>query len=131
MGEQCLKIPQYGLRSYATWFLRQVILINRKKAAFTMKTLGIINTAPKPRNSIPGKQHKIYPYLLKGRVINQPNQVWVADITYVPMEKGFGYLVIIMDWHSRKVLNWHLSNTMDTDFCIQSFEDATQDHGCP
>ncbi|HQU97955.1 MAG TPA: hypothetical protein PLV19_02750 [Nitrosomonas sp.] len=75
MGEQCLKIPQYGLRSYATWFLRQVILINRKKAAFTMKTLGIINTAPKPRNSIPGKQHKIYPYLLKGRVINQPNQV--------------------------------------------------------
>ena len=96
-----------------------------------MKTLGIISTAPKPATSIPGKQHKIYPYLLKGKVINQPNQVWAADITYVPMEKGFGYLVAIMDWHSRKVLSWRLSNTMDADFCIQALEAAIQDHGCP
>ena len=96
-----------------------------------MKTLGIISTAPKPRTSIPAKQHKIYPYLLKGKIINQPNQVWAADITYVPMEKGFGYLVVIMDWHSRKVLSWRLSNTMDADFCVQVLEAAIQDHGCP
>ena len=96
-----------------------------------MKTLGIISTAPKPRTSIPAKQHKIYPYLLKNKVINQPNQVWAADITYVPMEKGFGYLVAIMDWHSRKVLSWRLSNTMDADFCVQALEAAIQDHGCP
>lgn len=96
-----------------------------------MKTLGIISTAPKPRTSIPGKQHKIYPYLLRGKVINQPNQVWAADITYVLMEKGFGYLVAIMDWRSRKVLSWRLSNTMDTDFCTQALEAVIQDHGCP
>lgn len=88
MDEQYLKTPQYGSRSYATWFLRQGILMGRKKAASMMKTPGIISTAPKPGTSIPGKQHKIYPYLLKGKVINQPNQVWAADITYVPMEKG-------------------------------------------
>jgi len=91
MDEQYLKTPQYGSRSYATWFLRQGILIGRRKAATMIKTPGIISTAPKPRTSIPAKQHKIYPYLLKGKVINQPNQVWAADITYVPMEKGFGY----------------------------------------
>lgn len=131
MDEQYLKTPQYGSRSYATWFLRQGILIGRKKAASMMKTLGIISTAPKPGTSIPAKQHKIYPHLLKGQVINRPNQVWAADITYVPMEKGFGYLVAIMDWHSRKVLSWRLSNTMDADFCIQALQAAIQDHGCP
>ncbi len=131
MDEQYLKTPQYGSRSYTTWFLRQGILIGRKKAASMMKTLGIISTAPKPRTSIPAKQHKIYPYLLKGKAINRPNQVWAADITYVPMEKGFGYLVAIMDWHSRKVLSWRLSNTMDADFCVQALEAAIQDHGCP
>lgn len=131
MDEQYLKTPQYGSRSYATWFLRQGILMGRRKAAFMMKTLGIISTAPKPGTSIPAKQHKIYPYLLKSKVINQPNQVWAADITYVPMEKGFGYLVAIMDWHSRKVLGWRLSNTMDADFCVQALEAAIQDYGCP
>ncbi|GKS70555.1 hypothetical protein W03_25590 [Nitrosomonas sp. PY1] len=96
-----------------------------------MKILGIISTAPKPGTSIPAKQHKTYPHLLKGKVINQPNQVWAADITYVPMEKGFGYLVAIMDWHSRKVLSWRLSNTMDADFCVQALEAAIQDYGYP
>ena len=85
-----------------------------------MKILGIVSTAPKPKTSHPDKRHKTYPYLLKGVVINRSNQVWTADITYVPMEKGFGYLVAIMDWHSRKVLSWRLSNTLDADFCIQA-----------
>lgn len=81
-----------------------------------MKILGIVSTAPKPKTSNPAKRNKTYLYLLKGVVINRSNQVWTADITYVPMEKGFGYLVAIMDWHARKVLSWCLSNTLDADF---------------
>ena len=131
MDEQYLKTPQYGSRSYSTWFLRQKIAVGRKKAASMMNTLGIISTAPKPKTSTPGKQHKVYPYLLKGKVIDQPNQVWASDITYVPMEAGFGYLVVIMDWYSRKVLSWRLSNTMEADFCVQALEAAIQDYGCP
>lgn len=131
MDEQYLKTPQFGSRSYATWFIRQGMAVGRKKAASMMKTLGIISTAPKPKTSAPGKQHKIYPYLLKGKTIDQPNQVWATDITYVPMEKGFAYLVVIMDWFSRKVLSWRLSNTMEADFCIQALEAAIQDYGCP
>lgn len=130
MDEQYLKTPQFGARSYATWFQRQGIQVGRKKAASMMKTLGIISIAPKPRTSIPGKQHAVYPYLLKGVTINRPNQVWAADITYVPMEKGFGYLVAVIDWYSRKVLSWRLSNTMDTDFCVQALNAAIQIHGC-
>ena len=131
LDEQYLKTPQYGARSYATWFVRQGISIGRKRTANMMKILGIVSTAPKPKTSNPDKRHKTYPYLLKGVVINRSNQVWTADITYVPMEKGFGYLVAIMDWHSRKVLSWRLSNTLDADFCIQALEAAIQDYGCP
>ena len=131
LDEQYLKTPQYGARSYATWFVRQGISIGRKRTANMMKILGIVSTEPKPKTSNPDKRHKTYPYLLKGVVINRSNQVWTADITYVPMEKGFGYLVAIMDWHSRKVLSWRLSNTLDADFCIQALEAAIQDYGCP
>ena len=131
MDAQYLKTPQYGSRSYATWFQRQGIKIGRKKAVSMMKILGIVSIAPKPNTSAPSRQHKIYPYLLRNKEINQPNQVWASDITYVPMEKGFGYIVVIMDWHTRKVLSWRLSNTMDTDFCVQALEAAIQDYGCP
>ncbi|MEI2658137.1 MAG: IS3 family transposase [Nitrosomonas sp.] len=131
LDEQYLKTLQYGARSYATWFVRQGISIGRRRTANMMKILGIVSTAPKPKTSNPDKRHKTYPYLLKGVVINRSNQVWTADITYAPMEKGFGYLVAIMDWHSRKVLSWRLSNTLDADFCIQALEAAIQDYGCP
>ena len=131
MDEQYLKTPQYGARSYATWFQRQGIAVGRKKAAAMMATLGIISTAPKPKTSSPGKQHKIYPYLLRNKVIDRPNQVWASDVTYVPLEKSFAYLVVIMDWHSRKVLSWRLSNTLEADFCVQALEAAIQDYGYP
>ena len=131
MDEQYLTTPQYGARSYATWFKRQEIAVGRKKAASMMKILGIISTAPKAKTSIPGKQHKVYAYLLKGKVIDRPNQVWAADITYVLMEKGFAYLVVIMDWYSRKVLSWRLSNTMEADICVQALAAAIQDYACP
>ncbi len=96
-----------------------------------METLGIISTAPKPKTSSPGKQHKIYPYLPRNKIIDRPNQVWASDVTYVPLEKGFAYLVVIMDWHSRKVLSWRLSNTLEADFCVQALEAAIQDYGYP
>ena len=131
MDEQYLKTPQYGDRSYATWFQRQGIAVGRKKAAAMMETLGIISTAPKPKTSSPGKQHKIYPYLPRNKIIDRPNQVWASDVTYVPLEKGFSYLVVIMDWHSRKVLSWRLSNTLEADFCVQALEAAIQDYGYP
>ena len=131
MDEQYLKTPQYGARSYATWFQRQGIAVGRKKAAAMMETLGIISTAPKPKTSSPGKQHKIYPYLLRNKIIDRPNQVWASDVTYVPLEKSFAYLVVIMDWHSRKVLSWRLSNTLEADFCVQALAAAIQDYGYP
>lgn len=131
LDEQYLKTPQYGARSYATWFQRQGIAVGRKKASSMMKILGIISTAPKPGTSAPRKQNKVYPYLLRGKVVNSPNQVWASDITYVPLAKGFAYLVVIMDWYSRKVLSWRLSNTMEADFCVQALEVAIQDYGQP
>ncbi len=131
MDEQYLKTPQYGARSYATWFKRQGIAVGRKKTQSLMKVLGIISTAPKPRTSKPGKQHKIYPYLLKGKQIGRPNQVWASDVTYVPLDQGFAYLVVIMDWATRKVLSWRLSNTLEADFCVEALEAAIDDYGCP
>jgi putative transposase len=131
MDEQYLKTPQYGARSYATWFKRQGIAVGRKKATSMMATLGIISTAPKPNTSKPSKQHKVYPYLLKGKVIDRPNQVWASDVTYVPLEKGFAYLVVILDWASRKVLSWRLSNTLEADFCVRALAAAIEDYGCP
>ncbi len=105
--------------------------INRKKIQRLMRKMGIIALYPKRKTSIPGKGHKIYPYLLKGLAIDRSNQVWATDLCYIPMEKGFLYLVAVMDWHSRKVLSWHLSNTMDTRFCIEALEEAIERYGAP
>ena len=131
MDEQYLKTPHYGARSYATWFQRQGVAVGRKKAARLMAVLGIGSTAPQPKTSAPGRSHPVYPYLLKGMTIERPDQVWAADITYVPLAHGFAYLVVIMDWASRKVLSWRLSNTLDADFCVAALEAALQDYGCP
>ena len=92
---------------------------------------GIMPIYQRPRTSIPAKGHKVYPYLLRGVGIERPNQVWCADITYIPLEKGFLYLVAIMDWWSRKVLAWRLSNTMDVQFCVDALEEAMGCYGAP
>jgi len=105
--------------------------INRKKVQRLMRQMGLVALYPKKNTSEPGKGHKIYPYLLKGLNIHRSNQVWATDITYVPMAKGFLYLVAIMDWHSRKVLSWRLSNTMDTRFCIEALAEAIECYGTP
>jgi len=93
--------------------------------------MGLEAIYPKKKTSKPNPAHKIYPYLLRNLCIDHPNQVWAADISYLPMEQGFMYLVAIMDWHSRKVLSWRVSNTMDSDFCVSALKEAIQNYGRP
>lgn len=98
--------------------------INPKRVYRLMRTMRIRSVLPGPATSQPNQAHKIYPYLLNGLIVNQPNQVWATDITYIPMRKGFMYLVAVMDWYSRYVLSWELSNSLETRFCIQALEEA-------
>jgi putative transposase len=105
--------------------------INRKRMQRLMRKMGIAALGPKPRTSKPAPGHKIFPYLLRGMKIDRPNQVWAADITYIPIGRGFLYLVAIMDWASRAVLSWRLSNTMDSLFCVSALEEALARFGRP
>jgi len=104
---------------------------NRKRIQRLMRLMGLEAIYPKPKTSKPHPAHKIYPYLLRNLCIDHPNQVWAADISYLPVEKGFMYLVAIMDWHSRKVLSWRISNTMESDFCVEALKEAIRSYGCP
>jgi len=104
---------------------------NRKRIQRLMRLMGLEAIYPKPKTSKPHPSHKIYPYLLRNLCIDHPNQVWATDISYLPLEKGFMYLVAIMDWHSRKVLAWRVSNTMESDFCVEALEEAIHNYGCP
>ncbi len=131
IDEMHLKRPFYGSRRIRDWLEAENHDINRKRVQRLMRLMGITALYPKKGTSHPGKGHKIYPYLLKGLEIDRPNQVFCTDITYVPMAKGFVYLVAIMDWHSRKILSWRLSNSMDTDFCIDALEEAIKHYGVP
>jgi len=106
-------------------------VVNRKRVSHLMKVMGIQAIYPKPRTTQSNPQHKVYPYLLRNMNIDQSNQVWATDITYIPMAKGFIYLTVIMDWYSRKVLSWRLSNSMDTSFCIDALEEAIYRYGRP
>ncbi len=107
------------------------IIVNRKRVQRLMRMMGIHSTAPKPNTSKPRKQHKVYPYLLKNLTIDRPNQVWATDVTYIPMSRGFLYLVAIMDWYSRKVLSWRLSNSLDAAFCVDALQEAISKYGTP
>jgi len=131
MDEQYLKTPFYGVRRMCLWLRSLGYLINKKRVRRLMRQMGLQAIYPKPRTSQPGEGHKIYPYLLRELTIERPNQVWATDITYIPMARGFMYLIAIMDWHSRRVLSWRLSNTMDADFCVDALEDALQRYGKP
>ncbi len=128
---QYLKTPSWGSRSMRNWLRRQGYKINRKRVQRLMRLMGVEAIYPKPRTSRPYPEHKVYPYLLKGVAINQPNQVWAADITYIPMHRGFMYLVAVMDWHSRKVLSWRVSNSLDADFCVEALSEALHRYGPP
>jgi len=124
IDRQYLITPFYGARKIAACLKSQGYLVNRKRVRRLMRLMGLKSIYRCPRTSKPGKGHKIYPYLLNGLKITRPNQVWAADITYIPMAKGFLYLVAIIDWYSRYVLSWRLSNTLDVGFCIEALEEA-------
>jgi putative transposase len=123
--------PFLGSRRMAEMLGTKERPINRKRMQRLMRKMGIAALGPKPRTSKPAPGHKIFPYLLRNLVIDRPNQAWAADITYVPVGRGFLYLVAIMDWASRAVLAWRLSNTMDVSFCISALEEALARFGTP
>ena len=124
MDEQYLKTPFYGVRRFADWLCDQGYAVGLKRVRRLMRTVGIEAIYPKPRLSRPAPEHRIYPYLLRGLPIERPNQVWCADITYIRMWRGFAYLVAVMDWCSRYVLSWRLSNTLDAAFCVEALDEA-------
>jgi putative transposase len=126
-----LEFPFYGSRRIRDELEDRGEPVNRKRIQRLMRLMGLVALYPRLRTSIPGKGHKIYPYLLRDLTIDRPKQVWASDIVYIPMAKGFMYLVAILDWHTRKVLSWRVSNTMDSDFCVEALEEALSRFGCP
>lgn len=131
IDEQFLETPYYGARQMARYLRRQGYWVNRKRARRLMQKMGLMAIYQKPNTSKPHPEHEIFPYLLRGVDIQTPNQVWCSDLTYIPMKKGFLYLMAVMDWHSRKVLSWKLSNTLDADFCVEALKEALAKYGKP
>jgi putative transposase len=119
-----LVTPFYGTRKMVAYLKSQGHIVNRKRIRRLMYLMGLKAIYHRPRTSRPVPGHKVYPYLLRGMRVSKPNQVWAADITYIPMKRGFLYLVAIIDWYSRYVLAWRLANTLDTGFCIEALEEA-------
>ncbi|MGY6587475.1 MAG: IS3 family transposase [Wenzhouxiangella sp.] len=131
IDEIYLQWPFYGTRRMRDELIRRGYRVNRKRVQRLMRLMGLQALHPRRRTSQPAPGHRIYPYLLRGLSIDRPIQVWATDITYIPMAQGFMYLVAILDWHSRRVLSWRLSNTLDTDFCVDALEEALRRHGAP
>ena len=124
IDKQYLRTPFYGSRKMAAWLMGQGHQVNRKRVQRLMRRMGIEAIYRRPKTSRSTSGHKVYPYLLRGLQIDRVNQVWATDITYIPMSRGFMYLVCVMDWHSRYVLSWRLSNTLEADFCVDALEQA-------
>ena len=124
IDEMHLKWPFYGSRKVSQELRKHGMRINRKQVQRLMRLMGLESLAPKPNTSRPAPQHPVYPYLLRNLTISRVNQVWATDITYIPLERGFAYLVAIIDWYSRRVLSWRLSNTLDSSFCIEALDEA-------
>jgi putative transposase len=131
IDELHLAWPWMGSRSIRDQLVRAGFPVCRDRVRRLMRKMGIHALYRRPRTTIPAAGQQVYPYLLKDLVIDQPNQVWAADITYLPMARGFLYLVAIMDWHSRKVLSWRLSNTLTADFCVEALDEALRRFGPP
>jgi putative transposase len=131
IDETHLEFPFYGSRSIARELRAKGYQANRKRVQRLMRLMGLESVAPKPNTSKPNEEHPVYPYLLRGLTIDRPNQVWAADITYIPLAHGFAYLVAVMDWHSRRVLSWRLSNTLDSSFCVEALQEALLRFGRP
>ena len=125
------RYPFFGSRQIAAYLRREGIVMGRHRVRRLMAKMGLEAIYKRPRTSKPHPQHPVYPYLLRKMQIDRPNQVWCADITFVPVRNGFLYLVAIMDWATRKVLSWRLSNTMHADFCVDALNEAIAKHGPP
>ena len=131
IDKQFLQTPWYGSRQMARYMQRQGHKCGRHRVRRLMRLMRLVPIYQTPNTSKKHPQHKIYPYLLRKLPITRPNQVWCVDITYIPMQRGFLYLVAIMDWYSRKVLSWRLSNSMEADFCVEALNEAIAKHGKP
>jgi len=131
LDEEYTRHPFYGSRRMVAFLNNQGYRVNRKRVRRLMRHMGLAGMAPGPNTSRPHPEHKKYPYLLRGLDVKRPNQVWSTDISYVRLARGFAYLVAIIDWYSRKVLSWKLSNSMDTSFCVDSLEEAMRHYGKP
>ena len=128
---QFLKTPWYGSRQMASHLRREGYKVGRKRLRRLMAKMGLVPIYQRPRTTVPHPEHRIYPYLLREMAITRSNQVWCTDITYIPMRRGFLYLVAVMDWATRKVLSWRVSNTMDVEFCVAALEEALARFGRP
>ena len=131
LDELFMKYPFYGSRQMVRQLLREGFAVGRHRVRRLMRLMGLEAIYQAPRTSDPHPAHRVYPYLLRGMVIDRPNRVWCADITYIPVQRGFLYLVAIMDWATRHVLAWRLSNTMDARFCVEALEEALARYGKP
>ena len=130
IDEEYLKHPHLGSRGMVSHLKLQGEVVNRKRMQRIMRSMGLKSLAPGPQTSRREPRHPVYPYLLRGLEINRPNQVWACDITFVPMQKGYLYLAAVIDWYSRYVLAWQLSNSLEVEFCVETLEEALQ-HGRP
>jgi len=126
IDELYMKRPFYGSPRMTDWLSDLGWVVNEKRVARLMRVMGLQATLPGPHTSRPHPEHRVYPYLLRDVKIERPNQVWCSDITYVPMRRGFLYLVVVMDWFSRYVLSWELGNTLEAVFCVQALEQALE-----
>ena len=131
IDEEYTRHPFYGSRKIRDYLVRLGHPVNRKRVQRLMQLMGLASIAPQKKTSVPAPGHKVYPYLLRGIEISHPNQVWCSDITYIRMRGGFVYLTAVMDWHSRYVLSWEISVTMDDRFCVSALERALHRHGRP
>ncbi len=131
IDEEYTRHPFYGTRRMVVFLDTVGHVVNRKRVQRLMRLMGLAGMAPGPNTSRPHPEHKVYPYLLRGVPVLRPNQVWSTDITYIRLPRGFAYLVAIIDWYSRRVLSWRISNSMEAAFCVDCLEDALRTHGKP
>ena len=128
IDKQYLKTPWYGSRRMTVWLAQEGFQVNRKRVQRLMRLMGIEAIYPRPRTTEIASEHRKFPYLLRDRQITKPDEVWAADITYIPMENGYMYLVAIIDWYSRYVLAWRLSNSLESSFCVEVLNEALSQH---
>lgn len=131
LDQQYLETPFYGSRRMTVWLQKQGFNVNRKRVQRLMRQLGLEALYPKPKLSQKHPDHEVYPYLLRGVNVTKADQVWSTDITYLPVLQGHYYLIAIMDWYSRKVLSWQVSNTLEVEFCVEALEAALLNYGNP